>query len=178
MARSRLKKTQNEDDFYDDIQELEQDLTIDEHALEEALQSQAEAFYRVSKALAMEISRRDGAKQHLQTVEAQADLLIRAKAEEKSIKISVAEVDAHKRLDHDVVLASLEYMRFNDQVNKLIALKEAFQMRSYALKDLCALYIANYYTATEHSTSQNIIKDRTADSARRAMREERKELAE
>lgn len=159
---------------YDDIRELESCLAIDEHALDEALRAQPETFYRVSKALALEISRRDAAKQALQDAEFKADLVVRDRAEKQEKKITEGEVRARVSQEDDVVFAREELQRLSESVGKLTSLKEAFQQRSYALKDLVGLYIANYYTASEHQSSSSAMKDRVAADARARMAEQRR----
>lgn len=181
---------------FDDMQELELALGIDEHALEEALRSQPETFYRVSKALALVISRRDAAKQALSDAEASADLAVRDESREEEsraardaaksgkdktgaskIKLTEGEVKARVQLDPAVVDARDVFAQLSEEVGKLSALKEAFQQRSYALKDLCGLYIANYYTASEHSGASSAMKDRVASDARRSMNDQRRNNA-
>lgn len=126
------------------IAELEKLLGIDQNALELSLLVQPEAYYRVAKALVHETSRRDAAKQLLAETESRVDLEIRD-AWESNERIREGEVESQKRLDKRVNTALLQLSKLTQSVNELTALKEAFQQRSYVLKDLCALYIANYY---------------------------------
>lgn len=159
---------------HDDVRELEAALRIDEHALEEALRDQPETFYRVAKGLALEISRRDGAKQALQDAEFAADLRVRGQAEKQEKKITEGEVRARVHGDDEVVFAREEYARLCESAGKLAALKEAFQQRSYALKDMVGLYIANYYSASENSAAGASMRDRSAGEARARMNEARR----
>lgn len=170
-----------EDDFH--IRELEDALRIDEHALEEALRDQPSMFYRVSKAFALEMSRRDAAKQALADAEARADLDIRDEAREEEarvvgkgkeaatskIKLTEGEVRARVQLSAEVVIARDALAARFDAVAKLTALKEAFQQRSYALKDLASLYVANYYTASENGAADRASRDLGASETRRRM---------
>lgn len=173
-ARAEARR---EPEDYDDLRELEDALRIDEHALEEALRDQPHMFYRVSKAYALEISRRDAAKQALQDAEAWADLSVREEAQEKDRKITEGEIKATVQTDVNVVRVREQFNRSSESVGKLAALKEAFQQRSYALKDLAGLYIANYYTASEHSGG-SAIRDRAAADSRRAMADSRRAAAD
>lgn len=161
-------------DDYDDFRELEDALRIDEHALEEALRDQPPLFYRVSKAYALEISRRDAAKQALQDAEARADLAVRESAQAEDRKVTEGEVRATVQTEGGVLEARDRMNRLSESVGKLAALKEAFQQRSYALKDLAGLYIANYYTASEHNAGDRGLRQHSADVARRAMSAERR----
>jgi len=156
-------------DDYDDFRELEAALRIDEYALEGALREQPELFYRVSKAYALAISRRDAAKQALQDAEAEADLLVRGDAQEDDRKITEGEVRAKVQTDGKVVRARDALNAQSELVGKLSALKDAFQQRSYALKDLAGLYVANYYSASENSAASGAVRQRDAQDARARM---------
>lgn len=160
---------------YDDMRELEESLRIDEFALEEALRDQPEMFYRVSKAYALSISRRDAAKQALQDAEATADLDVRKDAQDEDRKITEGEVKATVQTDGKVMRARDALTAQNEAVGKLGALKEAFQQRSYALKDLAGLYVANYYSASDNSTASSAVRQRDADTARARMAQARRE---
>lgn len=174
-APPRANKPKREPEEHDDFRELEEGLRIDEHALEEALRDQPEMFYRVSKALALEISRRDAAKQALQDAEFKADLRVRGQAERQEKKITEGEVRARVHGDDEVVFCREELARLAESAGKLSSLKEAFQQRSYALKDLCGLYIANYYSATENTSGSGVVRERAAADARSRMSEVRRE---
>jgi hypothetical protein len=185
----RAAARHDEPEYHDDFRDLETSLAIDEHALEEALRDQPETFYKVSKALALVVSRRDAAKQALADAEATADLEIRDDAREEEVraaresvrakdksaaapskvKLTEGEVRARVMLTPGVLAARDRLTALSEEAGKLSALKEAFQQRSYALKDLTALYIANYYTATEHTSGDGTLKDRSARDARAAM---------
>ena len=183
MKRTRIKRTatraahDDQVEFYDDVHELERGLRIDEHGLNEALVEQPDMFYRVSKALAMEISRRDHAKQALADAEADADLAVRARAIAMEEKVTETEVKSRVRSDASVRTAIAEHLRLCETVGKLAALKEAFQQRSYALKELVGLYLANYYSASEHTATQGQLRSRFADDARRNMAAARREAS-
>lgn len=147
MKRVEKTTTTRERELPEDaaLADLEPGLQIDENAMEEALLAQPDSYYKVSKRLALVISRRDAAKQELAEVEARADAKIRRDAELAEEKITEREVKSQKRLDTDVKTAGSNVLTLNYHVGELTALKEAFQQRSYALKELVALYIANYY---------------------------------
>lgn len=166
------KKAPPED--YDDMRELEAALRIDERALEEALRDQPALFYRVSSAYAMEISRRDAAKQALQDAEAEVGLQVRESARRDEQKVTEGEVAARTQTAPRVGAARERLHELSESVGKLAALKEAFQQRSYALKDLAALYVANYYTASEDNAASRAVRQQGAADARRAMSDARR----
>lgn len=179
MPPARPTRGRRPPEDFDDIADLEALLAIDENGLEEALRDQPTLFYRISKAYALEVSRRDAAKQALADAEARADLDIRDEAredeatarrnkDESKIKLTESEVKARVALDGNVVRARDALASRSETLARLTALREAYQQRSYALKDLASLYIANYYTASEH-TAGRTIRDRQAEDNRRAM---------
>lgn len=171
---ARVRDVPDEPEDYDDFRELEDALRIDEHALEEALRDQPPLFYRVGSAYALEVSRRDAAKQALQDAEAAESLRVREEAREAEQKITEGEVAAKVQTSARVAAARARLQQLSESAGRLAALKEAFQQRSYALKDLAGLYVANYYGASEHTAAAGAARQRSADEARRAMSEARR----
>jgi hypothetical protein len=155
------------------IGELEEALRIDEHALDEALVLQPDAFYRVSKKLAIMVSQRDAAKQALQEEEAYADERARASIPDGE-RVTDTAVKAIVRLDKKVLAANDALLKLNRQVGLLQALKEAYQQRSYVMKDLVSLWVANYYGDASGGRSETHLKNKRADENRTAMAEERR----
>lgn len=168
-ARERVTKDP------DSIAELETGLRIDQNALDEALQFQPDMFYRVSKQLTLLISRRDYAKQELSEIQAEVSQEIRESAEidtkdkKPKTKIGVAEVDALVTLDKDVKKAHQALLELTREVGELTALKEAYTQRSYALKDLVALHIANYYSDSSQSNQRPAARERQYAEDREAI---------
>lgn len=155
------------------IAELEKAMQIDPHALDEALIRQPDAFYRVSQRLALMLSKRDAAKQGLQELEAEVDRDIRKSSALAEIKSSEAQIKSLVRLDRDVKAAERELLDLNRDVAQWQALKEGFQQRSYVLKDLVSLHVANYFGDSTNSRAINHAKDRQVEEVRRAQRAER-----
>lgn len=152
-----------------DIAGLEEGLRINKNGLDESLLQQPDLFYRVSKELTLATSRRDAAKQGVADAEAHVELGLHRTRE----KCTVGEIKAHVAVAPSVrqarkLLADLQY-----EVNQLSALKEAFAQRSYALKELVALYIANYYSEIDTSAGHRAADAKYRDN-RRKMNEARK----
>lgn len=143
------------DELDEFIEAMELGLQIDEYELNEAGKVQVDFFYRVSKRLALEISRRDSSKQNIKTVEAQVDAEIRRERAKNGEKVTEKEVESLKLVNPDYLDAMDEHLEHSRQVNLLSALKEAFQQRSYVLKDMVQLYIANYYSNSESNTGES-----------------------
>ncbi len=147
------------------IADLEKGLLIDEHALERALMEQPSIFYKVSSLLAIAISRRDGAKQDKEVIEAKADAKIRHDAEVGGEKITEKLIEGRKILR--VMDLSNELLELNGNVGQLSALKEAFQQRSYVLNKLTDLYIAGYYGDANHTSGSRRMNEHLAEAVKR-----------
>lgn len=154
--------------------ELESALRIDPNALDEALMIQPEAFYRVAKEYALAVSRRDELHQTVSEIKAQQDISIRSRAKTKTDKITEKEIEAEVRKSKAVITATTEYLAAASEVNELAALKESYQQRAYALKDLVALHIANYYGDATQSSGNSRLRDHNAESNKRAMADQRR----
>lgn len=160
-------------DGYDVIAELEEALAIDENGLEEALQTQPDAFYRVAKVLALESSRRDALKQYVDEAKARAYADIREQARRDETKLSEKELEVKVRIDDDVIEAIDKLLTKTRLVNALEALEKSFTQRSYALKDLVELHLKNYYS--DVSGGRGEARDRQAQHVRRDMSRQRNE---
>ncbi len=152
------------------LDKLHAQLDIDPHALDEALLQQPNNLFAVSEALSLWVSRRDAQKKYLAEAESRAERAIRHNAE----KITVKEVEAGVQLDKDVRAAQDDLIRFNHTAARFSNLKEAYQQRGYALKELVSLYLANYYASnSEQGRGASMIKDRAARDARDVVHQER-----
>lgn len=145
---------------------LEQALQIEEHALDEALMTQPDAYYRVSRQVALTTSLRDEAKQALQEIEARIDLGVRREAYDNEDRVTEKEVEARKRVHRDVIAARNTLNDLESHLLECVALKEAFQQRSYMLREMVQLHISRHYSGTEE-TPRNRYLDKQADEVRR-----------
>lgn len=171
-SRSR-KKTGMHVSIDDFIDEYEERLKFSMEALEEALEEQSDLFNDVSQRLALETSKRDGAKTDIVETEAMVDLEIRGDAAAEGRKITEKEVDATKNVDNRVLESRKIYHKHSENVRRLEALKESFQQRSYALKELANLWVAGYYGDTSIKEGVSQVRESTAEKARRAQSEKR-----
>jgi hypothetical protein len=176
-TRVALTKTDDDEPRQDTVADLEEALAIDEHALDEALIRQPDAFYRVSKMLAIMASRRDAAKQALQEEEAYADERARSSIPDGE-KVTETSIKSLVRLDKQVLTANDKLLKLSRETALLQALKEAFQQRSYVMKDLVSLYVANYFGDASGGRSENSLRTRRAEENRTAMAEERRRLGQ
>ena len=155
------------------LRDLERALKIDKHALDEGLECQADLFYMVARECALLVSRQDSASQQQKEVEAAVDQGIRRQLDPNE-KVTERDIEARRRTHPDVVEIVGQLLDLKRDVAIWQALKEAWQQRSYVLKELVTLYVASYYgDSTGRATDR--VKGRDADTARRKMADARRE---
>lgn len=156
------------------LEDFEDALQIDEHALDGAVQQQPDLFYRIAKKLALQISRRDAAKQYLANQAAQTDTYLRRQTMHQDEKrMTDKAIESQKLISVPVVKATDQLLRMEHSVREWTALKDAVVARGHALRELVELYVhAQYETGsvTIKADTRNI----NADRARREMSELRK----
>lgn len=139
------------------IEEIKQRLQIDKQVLDDEIMRQPGLFYTVSEQLTTALAERDAAKENLDIVNAELDAKWRKNLQSQP-KLTEKVVNNHVVMDPDHEVAFAEYLMFKSKADKLQALKDAFQQRSYMLKALVALYAANYYedSAIKPSHAQEV----------------------
>ncbi len=159
-----LQKAMNKNP--DTITELQAGLAIDEHGLDQALIMQTELFWRVSRQLAQLISKRDGAKQQLTETEARVDVEVRRKVADAGERTTENDIKARVTLDPSVLEDRDELLNLSLEVGLWSALKESYEQRSYAMKELVALYIGNYWGDHVDNADTRELKDRNGQEAK------------
>ena len=140
MERRKLKQEEQVDsyDYYSGK------LRINEHDLNTTIREHPEYLYHVGKECALAVSRRDGLKDEMKR--AMANVLLKAKNGVE--KCTDTQANAKVDLDREVIAARKAYMDACLESDLWAELKDAFLQRGYALKDLCNMYLANYYSET------------------------------
>src|SRR5229473_1296415 len=118
------------------LAELKQHLAIDKSMLDDEVIRQPVLFYTISEALTEALAKRDGAKETLAFVDAEVDNACRKKLSKGDIKITEKMVQNYVQCSHEHGKAFDNYLEAKTNADKLLALKEAFQQRSYMLRDL------------------------------------------
>lgn len=162
----------------DILEELEESLRYDDNSLDEASQQHAELYYRVAKMLAMEISRRDAAKQALDESKARADVALRADFRASGEKFTEKELDSLVRTDKRVLAAYAALHEKEELVGRLSALEKSFVQRSHALRNSIDLYLRAYYGDPASRPSRNELRERHGQEGREAMARERRNREE
>lgn len=132
---------------------LESAIKIDKHALEDTLLEHPNLFGEVAQSLSYAISVRDELKLRIKKLEADLDADIRLELEGDGKKVT--ENAVQRAIQSDSKFDKLQYdlLDANSAVGRWEALKETYIQRSYATKDLVALYLAHYYSETEGTTT-------------------------
>lgn len=123
-------------------------LRIDRNRLDEELQQQAALYAQVGERCALAASVRDDRRERLKRVDALLFLRIRDRLLESGDRFTEATLNSMVLTHAEHREAARLHAEAVHQCAQWEAMREAFQQRSYALKDLCQLFIAGYYTDT------------------------------
>lgn len=132
-----------------DLKALQAQLEINKTELDDEVIRQPSLFYMVSEQLTDALAERDAAKEELANVDADLYATWRTKlgkSEKGRVTDTMVNMHVQASADHEAAFAN--YLKAKTKAEKLLALKEAFQQRSYMLRDLVSLYSANYYEDT------------------------------
>lgn len=172
MAKKRAKiedEDESIDEFYD---EYRGKLLIDKNAMDDMWLDQPRIVQEIGERLALEISRRDEAKDDLADVTATLDAEVRElhaddekKPTETALKNEIKQDKTYK-----AALARQRALELN--VSRLQTLSTSFHQRRYALQDLTTLWVSGYFTSNSGAVKD--ARDRKGSSGREAMQAERK----
>ena len=142
--------------MYPQLSDLQAKLAIDKSVLDDEVIRQPVLFYTISEALTDASAERDAAKEELASVDAELDGMWRRKLAKVHTKVTENMVSNHVLISDEHQKAFNAYLEAKTKADKLLALKEAFQQRSYMLRDLVSLYSANYYESASIKPSQAV----------------------
>jgi hypothetical protein len=162
---------------------LEDGLRIDRDDLDSSLTEQPDQYYKVALAYTNAAALRDAAKLDLEQIEANLDVTLRAQAAQAQEKTTEASIKQEMRLDPRWQTAKKHHLDLSLDADRLGALKEAFQQRSFMLRELVALTIseigsragaAGAYEATNARQAQEAVdlRSRHLQSRRQVRRTE------
>lgn len=120
---------------------LQKKLSIDKDDLDSALIEQPDLYYHVADAFVTAVAERDAAKLNMEQAIAELDKQFReaaAAAEEK-----VTETSLQRKIATTPRIQTLEkdLLRYRVDADRWQALKEAFQQRSFMLRELVSMYV-------------------------------------
>lgn len=147
------------------LEQLAEARLIDKHNLDEGWVEQPDVFWRVCEELARANHARDAYKHTRDQIVAQAGADIRVEAVKSGKKMTEASIQRELEDTVEVVAAREHYQQLCYMSERWAGLKETFQQRSYALKDLTALHIANYYQTNSGGERRDTVAQRNRDEA-------------
>jgi hypothetical protein len=127
------------------LAELQAQLAIDKSVLDDEVIRQPVLFYTIGEQVTDAIAERDAAKEELASVDADLDFKGRKKLANVHDKVTETMVKNFVQMHPDHENAFATWLTAKTKADRLLALKDAFQQRSYMLRDLVSLYSANYY---------------------------------
>jgi len=158
---------------YDDVDEYHAALAIDKDDLERCLMEQPESFYHVARESAFAVARRDAAKYDVESLEAILGQRIRLAASEDKVKLTEGAIAERLATMPNVQKATKQFLEEKAHAEAWNALKEAFQQRSFMLRELVALRLRQYYDiAADHGsgTARAMLGDAAVERVREARR--------
>lgn len=163
----------SDDDKLNQQARLVNRLSIDRDGLDVELIEQPHLFHTTAHAKATAISRRDAAKDELKRAEAQASLRIRRTYERSGAKTTESAIASEVILDPAVGKAQAALRAANAEVAEWEALTEAWQQRSYALKDLVVLHVNAYSMGNTSTAGGPAARRATEDANNRQIKAEK-----
>lgn len=131
---------------------LREDLFIDRDDLDSELVKQPGVFQLVNEQWAKAVSHHAKAKDDFKASEAETYTRLLAKRSDAGEKTTQDAMKHAVTLDKRYRRSQANLRAAQEELNRWQTLREAWQQRSYALKDLAALFISSYYT-TDSSTA-------------------------
>ena len=128
-----------------DLTRFRASLEIDEDDLDRALAEQPRLFYEVAEALTIAVSRQRGIAMQLKDLKARLHLVIRDTAARRNEKTREDNIKNRNILASVIKKLDLEYLDASAHVKEVRAMKEAYQQRSYALKDMVSIELERLY---------------------------------
>lgn len=119
--------------------ELRKALEIDRDALDVCLEEQPSLYYHVAEGYTKAVAQRDSHKLALDELTAELDQQIRKKADDEARKITEASIQREMALFPKVKDATKRYYDAKALADEWLALKEAWQQRSFMLREIVAL---------------------------------------
>lgn len=160
-------------------EELEDSLKIDRNALDEELIQHSQLFHTVSESAVLAAAERDQAKEELDSVYASEDKEVRLNWEEVSDGLKMTETTvANAAKSSTAYKEALEtYQEKRLHAAQWLALKDAFHQRGYMLRELCGLYMSEYFTKDSVQGGQSKARKAKAETGRKKLAETRRRKA-
>ena len=153
-------KPEAENEFAAVIAEIRQLLKVDKYDLDNEAAIQPELYFRVAEAQRRASFVAFRAKEELVAVRATVYRAVRARLmDDPSVKITESLIENGIVTDPDMKAAQRERQKADADADMLMSLKDAMQQKSYMIRELVELYMAQYFNTDEgvkskrHSTN-------------------------
>jgi len=156
------------------IEEFEEALAINEQELQIACRNQPVMFHHVAKALVTARAEYRDAQTHLKRTEAEVALNLRQQADVAEERMTEKKCDELVTTNQEVVHADDAVNERYQRLEELLALKESYVQRKDMLRELVALFIADYYSDPTRG-SESRMRDIAVEGVRRARRLQQQE---
>lgn len=123
------------------LPDLRSKLSIDKDDLDEALVEQPDLYYHVADAYVTAVAERDSAKLNLEQATAVLDEQFRKQAIEDEEKMTEAALRNKITSAPRIQVLEKELLYLRAEADRWQALKEAYQQRSFMLRELVAMYV-------------------------------------
>jgi hypothetical protein len=146
------------------------EIRVDGEDLDDCLIEQPDLFYQTASGYEHAVAERDSAKLELEEATAEADLQLRRKAYDNDEKITETALGHRIAVLPKIKEAQRSFLDAKAKVGEWSALKEAFQQRSYMLREIVARQIAMMGDLSIEKGSHgvhNTLKNARADTATR-----------
>lgn len=127
------------------LEEFRQYLKINKSSLDNELVQHSQLFFTVAEAVVEAQALRDAAKESLANTDALLDAVVRLQLEKRHDKVTEAMVKGgvQTHLEHNHAFKS--YIDAKREADLLSVLKDSFEQRGHMIRDLCKLFITQYY---------------------------------
>ena len=149
-------------------------LEIDKHALDEALEEQAQVYHRIAEACSYARSQRDEAYDNIKRAEADLNLRVREELENEGIKVTEKNVEARVQTHEERKAAVDKHLQLAHICDRLYALRDSFNMRAYMIRSLVELHVSGYFMENARGVAQHTEKQSRYDDKRARMAQARK----
>lgn len=149
------------------LQEFRPRLRIDRHALDEAIEEQADLFFRISEAYVDAAQVRDTAKVAVEEKYSIIADRLRRGFEVRKEKYTEGAIKEGIATSEEYLQTVGEHLDAKKAADRLQGMKDAVEQRGKMLRELAQLYAAGYYSLTSAKGTEGAVKDAAAAEGRR-----------
>lgn len=138
-------------------------LVIDKDRLDDCLIEQPEVYYHVAEAHSLAIAERDAVKLDIEVAEAEEGQKIRDEAAQREEKLTEGGLKEQLLLTPRIQKLRRERLDLETQISAWTALKEAFQQRSYMLRELVPMHLSRFNSGSMTGNPRQQLADNVHD---------------